>query len=200
MEEGKSNRVGQGKRIDHFLSNDPPKLSVFSTRVDRPNSRDARDNREELSVSRYQNSKSPWKSQDSTNTTDPIILVLNGWSVDIYAYLFCRKSHWRIRKWSDIKYEITPFQMKMILFGFSYTSICWRILNWGSCLIWVRNAGSLRLLPCSWCSSSLSVHLWWVGFLLIFMTTVLFARQSDKKFNTLTASHSIGILSLISAG
>lgn len=105
MEEGKSNRVGQGKRIDHFLSNDSPKLSVFSTRVDRPNSRDARDNREELSASRYQNSKSPWKSQDSTNTTDPIILVLNGWSVDIYAYLFCRKSHWRIRKWSDIKYE-----------------------------------------------------------------------------------------------
>lgn len=113
---------------------------------------------------------------------------------------FCRKSHWRIRKWSDIKYEITPFRMKMIPFGFSYTSIYWRILSWGSCLIWVRNAGSLRSLPYSWCSSSLSARLWWVGFLLIFMTTVLFARQSDKKFNTLTASHSIGIPSLISAG
>lgn len=45
----------------------------------------------------------------------------------------------------------------------SCISICWRMLSSGTCLTWVRIAGSLRSLPGSCCWSSLSAHSWWVS-------------------------------------
>ena len=88
IEDGKSNTKGQksGETRRPFSVKRSAKtvssFFFFSTRVARPNSRDASNNRDELSSSWYRNSKRSWKSQDSTNTTDLITLAPNGWFVN----------------------------------------------------------------------------------------------------------------------